>query len=118
MSAPHRLPEMPAQVLPREAYVSATWLDRERRDLFSRSWTLAGVTTDFSAPGDYRTVQAGLYPLIVMRDRDGELRAFHNLCRHRGTELLEGNGNAGNAIPVSRAMPTSGRKRVMTSSRC
>ncbi len=98
MSVERTLPDVPAQLLPREAYISEAWLDRERVDLFGNAWTFVGIVSDFKEPGDFRTVQAGVYPLIVMRNKMGELKAFHNLCRHRGTELLEGCGNAPGAI--------------------
>jgi Rieske 2Fe-2S family protein len=45
------------------------------------------------APGDYVTAVVGKAPLVVIRGDDGELRAFHNLCRHRGMLLLQGAGN-------------------------
>ena len=88
----------PFQHLPREAYISDHWLEREQKDLFSRSWCFAGVVMDFAEPGDFRTVQAGAHSLIVIKDSNGTLQAFHNICRHRGTELLEGCGNVGKTI--------------------
>lgn len=90
--AGHAMPDRPAQQLPREAYTSPAWFARERRDLFGRSWACAGTAVDLAAPGAYATVAAGDFPLAVLRDDNGALRAFHNLCRHRGTELLEGAG--------------------------
>lgn len=89
---------VPRQILRPEAYISADWYERERRELLGRVWTFVGFTGDFARPGDYRTVAAGCYPLAVLRDRDGGLNAFHNLCRHRGSRLLEGSGNAGTSI--------------------
>ena len=88
----HAMPAPPVQLLSRDAYTSPAWFERERRDLFGRSWACAGAAIDLSALGDYATVAAGDRPLVVLRDDSGELRAFHNLCRHRGTELLEGAG--------------------------
>lgn len=93
-----RLPDDPKQLLPPAAYTSAEWFERERRTLFAGAWTYAGVVTDFAAPGDYAAVYAGVYPLAVVRQADGTLAAYHNLCRHRGTELLEGRGNAGSTL--------------------
>ena len=85
----------PCQLLPREAYVSQEWFERERAELFSRCWTFAGMTSDVPNPGDYSCVQAGHYLLFILRGKDGRIRAFHNLCRHRGAKLLDGTGNAG-----------------------
>ena len=92
------MPNNPAQQLPREAYVSDAWFEREKKELFSRTWAFAGVLMDYPNAGDFKTVQIGNHSIIVVKDADGELRAFHNVCRHRGTELLEGCGNAGKTI--------------------
>lgn len=92
------LPSNATNLLPREAYTSRDWYDREQRDLFGRTWAFAGTVHDMPETGDYRTVQAGPYSIIVLRDAQGDLRAFHNICRHRGTELLEDCGNIGRSI--------------------
>ena len=88
----HAMPGSPVQRLPREAYISPEWFERERRDLFGRTWAWAGLACDLPEAGDCTTVAAGDHPLVVLRDEAGALRAFHNLCRHRGTELVEGAG--------------------------
>lgn len=86
-------------LLPREAYVDSNWQDREKSELFSDSWAFAGLESDFEKEGDFRTVQCGAYPLVLIRLDDGSIAAFHNLCRHRGTLLVEGaQGNVGKAI--------------------
>jgi len=91
-------PKEAIQLLPSSAYYSEHWHQREQAELFSRAWTLAGMLSDFTRPGDYRTVQVGHCPLVVLRDQQGELVAFHNICRHRGMELLEGAGNTAQGI--------------------
>ena len=92
------LPIQAHQRLPRDAYFAADWLALEQDHLFSKSWMLEGLTSDVPDTGDYRTLTAGRFPLVVLRDAAGRLRAFHNVCRHRGTELVEGAGNAGSAL--------------------
>ncbi|MGI9353839.1 MAG: aromatic ring-hydroxylating oxygenase subunit alpha [Rhizobiaceae bacterium] len=89
---------MPQQLLPKEAYTSDDWYDRERKEIFSRTWSLIALTSDFSQVGDFVADTVNGYPLAVVQNADGDLRAFHNLCRHRGTELLEGRGNAGKSL--------------------
>lgn len=84
--------------LPAPAYYEVEWLDAERARLFDRCWTLAAAADELGSPGDYVTAMVGRAPLVVVRDEDGELRAFHNLCRHRGLVLLEGAGNIGRSI--------------------
>ena len=86
------------QLLPREAYISPEWFQREREQLFSRYWNFAGSVHELPNPGDYTTLEAGLFPLFVIRGADTRLRAFHNLCRHRGTQFLEGSGNAAHGL--------------------
>ncbi len=88
-------PATARQLLPPEAYTSQAWFDREQAELFGRAWSFAGMTADTPSAGDYRCVQVGRYPLFVLCGRDGALRAFHNICRHRGNQLLEGNGGSG-----------------------
>lgn len=86
------------QVAPVEAYVSDAWFAREQNELFARTWLLAGSAEDLKSPGDYKCVQAGPNSLIVLKDQQDRIRAFHNRCRHRGTRLLEGSGNVGRTI--------------------
>lgn len=86
------------QLLPTDAYTTDAWFAREQRELFGRVWNFAGMREDLSKPGDYLCVQAGVFPLVLIQGDDGELRAFHNLCRHRGSRLLEGAGNGGPAV--------------------
>jgi phenylpropionate dioxygenase-like ring-hydroxylating dioxygenase large terminal subunit len=83
----------PRQLLPALAYTSESWFQREREELFAKTWTFAGMAEDVSAPGDYITLECGNAALVVLRDLNGRLRAFHNVCRHRGARLLEGSGN-------------------------
>ncbi len=84
--------------LPVEAYTSQDWFDREQERIFSRLWRYAGFVEDVAEPGQYITVQAGLNPILVVMGHDGLLRAFHNLCRHRGTQLLRAVGKTKKAI--------------------
>lgn len=84
--------------LPLEAYVSKDWFNREQEMIFSKTWRFAGFVEDIKDPGDFISVQAGLNNLFIIMGSDGELRAFHNICRHRGTQLLRAAGNGGKAI--------------------
>ena len=81
-------------VLPVEAYTSQEWFDREQLKIFSRTWRFAGFREDIADPGDSITVQAGLNNIFIIKGRDHRLRAFHNICRHRGTQLLRAAGKA------------------------
>jgi len=72
--------------LPRAAYVDAGWHAQEMRAVFGAEWVCAGRLADL-APGTMRRVSLGDAPVILCRDADGALSAFHNTCRHRGAEL-------------------------------
>lgn len=83
----------------KQAYIDAGWLEHENKTLFANAWTFVGTVHDFRQAGDYRTATCGNAPVCVVRDKQGALQALHNVCRHRGAELLEGaNGNCGGTI--------------------
>ncbi|MEP2027585.1 MAG: aromatic ring-hydroxylating dioxygenase subunit alpha [Paracoccaceae bacterium] len=84
--------------LPVEAYTSQDWFDREQRQIFSNTWRYAGFMEDVSEPGQYISVQAGLNNIFIVMGRDRRLRAFHNICRHRGTQLIRAVGKAQKAL--------------------
>jgi len=67
--------------------------------LFARAWVFVGTVEDFAEIGDYQTVQAGAFPLAIIKQKDESLLAVHNVCRHRGAELLDSpSGNAGKSV--------------------
>ena len=78
--------------LPVSAYTSQDWFDREQEKIFSRTWQYAGFVEDVAEPGDYISVQAGLNNIFIVMGHDRRLRAFHNICRHRGTQLIRAVG--------------------------
>jgi phenylpropionate dioxygenase-like ring-hydroxylating dioxygenase large terminal subunit len=57
--------------------------------VFEREWIFVGASCEIPKPGNFMTVTIGRSPIIVLRDRQGGLRAFHNTCRHRGFKLCE-----------------------------
>lgn len=65
-------------------------LERER--IFGSTWQYAGWVAQLPAPGSYVATQAGHIPVVVVRDEDGMLRAFVNVCRHRGHLIVTGAG--------------------------
>lgn len=84
--------------LPVAAYTSQEWYDLEMKHIFSKTWQFAGLIEDIENPGDYVSVQAGLNNIFIVKGRDNRLRAFHNMCRHRGTQLLRAVGKSQKAI--------------------
>ena len=82
-----------ARAMPKSAYVSPEFLALERERIFAREWVCAGRSSRLAEPGDYLTLEVAGEPVIVLRDRDGALRAMSNVCRHRMCTLLEGEGH-------------------------
>jgi phenylpropionate dioxygenase-like ring-hydroxylating dioxygenase large terminal subunit len=80
------------ETLPYSWYTDADVLARERERLFAHTWQYAGHGGQLAEPGSYFTLRVGEVPLVVVRDRAGTLRAFVNVCRHRGAEVVAGEG--------------------------
>jgi phenylpropionate dioxygenase-like ring-hydroxylating dioxygenase large terminal subunit len=80
------------RTLPFAWYTDEEQLRRERRRIFARSWQYGGRADQVTEPGSFLTTDAGGIPLLVTRSSDGDLRAFLNVCRHRGAILTEGCG--------------------------
>jgi carnitine monooxygenase subunit len=68
-------------------------LERER--IFRRAWQYAGRFEELIAPGSFAAAQVGGLPVVLTRDRDDVLRAFANVCRHRGAVVASGAGERG-----------------------
>ena len=79
--------------LPAWAYQSEALLDLEYKRLILTSWQFACHVSQVQNAGDYVTLNMMRDSVIVIRGREGELRAFKNVCRHRGARLLDGSGN-------------------------
>jgi phenylpropionate dioxygenase-like ring-hydroxylating dioxygenase large terminal subunit len=62
------------------------------------SWQIVCHVNSIPKAGDYATFDLGPESIVVLRDREGSIRAFHNVCRHRGARLLDGAGNCSAAI--------------------
>ncbi len=78
-----------ATLLPRRAYQDATIFEWERANIVRHDWVMVAREEDVAEPGSYLLVEVDGDPLIVVRARDRVLRAFHNVCRHRGTAVVE-----------------------------
>lgn len=77
---------------PASWYVEKEFLKLEKENVFGRSWQPVGVTAHVAKPGEYFSGRFMEKTYIVVRDADGELRAFHNVCRHHAAELAHGRG--------------------------
>ena len=85
----------PGGPLERDFYVAPTVFDADLARIFHRHWLFAGYAFQAPKPGDFFTYRIGTESIVVLRDRGGEIRAFHNVCRHRGSQICKTeSGNA------------------------
>src|SRR3954469_17478934 len=95
-AARDRAPLVPA--LEPNLYLEPEVVRLEQEAIFERTWQLAGHVSDLRESGSYLTTDVVDQPVLVVRDHDDEIRAFRNVCRHRGSRLLSGSGSCGKAI--------------------
>lgn len=93
-----RRPTAEANHLPSWCYTSESFFRREMETVFRRAWNFIGRADQIPRAGDYFTVEVGGASLIILRDADGDVRAFANTCRHRGARLLAGTGHCEKSI--------------------
>ena len=91
-------PVSSARGLPNPFYVDPAVLEAEKERLFFRNWAALGFSGDVPGPGDARPVDFLGQPLLMLRDREGRLRVFQNVCRHRGMILVS------EPCPIERAI--------------
>jgi len=93
--------QRPGYALSREFYCDAELFEREVRRLLLRHWHCAGHASQARAPGDFFTIEICGESLIIVRGHDRELRAFYNVCRHRGSRVCtESAGHARGGVFV------------------
>lgn len=84
--------------LPNAAYTESAYLEVERRRVMAPAWIGVAIADDLPQPGTVFPSRAAGQPLLVTRDADGELHVFHNVCRHRGTRLVDEPGRCQNIV--------------------
>jgi phenylpropionate dioxygenase-like ring-hydroxylating dioxygenase large terminal subunit len=83
----------PDGFVPKERYTDPAFLRLEHAHLWSRTWQVACREEELPEPGDFVEYGIGDESVLVTRDHDGAIRAFHNVCLHRGARLAEGCGH-------------------------
>lgn len=87
-----REPEL-SGTLPASYYFDPEIFEREKEEIWFKTWQFVGYTFDLKEAGDYITADILDQKIFVVCGKDGELRAFFNVCMHRGHVLVEGKGN-------------------------
>lgn len=89
----------PGHSLETPFYTSEALHELDVREIFGRHWVFVGTVAEIREPGDYFTIEIGPWSVIVLRDDDEQVRALHNVCRHRGARVLtEPSGSVGNIV--------------------
>jgi phenylpropionate dioxygenase-like ring-hydroxylating dioxygenase large terminal subunit len=78
-----------AKTLPQQYLISPQIFAEEQQKIFSREWVLVGHQSQIAQAGDYFTAEVAGESLIIVRDKRGAIRGFYNVCRHRGSRLIE-----------------------------
>lgn len=90
---------IPGRPLERPFYTSREIFQLDLSAIFGRHWMFAANEAEIPEPGDYLTVEIGTYSVIIVRDDDEQVRAWHNVCRHRGARILDQPaGSVGNIV--------------------
>jgi len=72
----------------KDVYLSEEVFGLEQRGLFANTWNYLGHTSQLPEPGDFFALDLAGQPIVVLRDPAGQVRAFHNRCAHKGTQLV------------------------------
>ncbi len=84
--------------LRKEAYIDPRWHDVDVKHILGKTWQWVCHVEKVRQKGQYIAVDIAGQPIIVVRDRQGQLRAFYNVCKHRAHQLLLGEGVTGGIV--------------------
>ncbi|EGD58431.1 Rieske (2Fe-2S) domain-containing protein [Novosphingobium nitrogenifigens DSM 19370] len=79
----------PGYSLPQSLYNDPAVFDFDLHAIYGRSWLMAGFACEVPTAGSYTSIKVGPWPVLIIRGKDGTIRAFHNSCRHRGAVLCK-----------------------------
>jgi choline monooxygenase len=82
-----------SQSLRKEAYVDPAWHNVDLKEIIGKTWQWVCHVEKLREPGSYVTIEIAEQPIAVVRGREGDLRAFYNVCKHRAHALLSGEGS-------------------------
>ena len=95
---PAEAPPATPKSLPQKYFVSPEIFVEEQKKIFGTHWLLVGHQSQIAKVGDYIVQRVNGESLIVIRDKNGKINAFFNVCRHRGSRLIE--SDAGNCAAI------------------
>ena len=107
-----------AYTLPSRFYHDPEVFELEKEGIFYRNWVYVGHASRLARPGDYLTARIHDQSVFVIRERAGGLRAFYNVCPHRGHELLSGEGSTNLIVCPYHAWSFSRDGRLQSARNC
>ena len=78
-----------AHGLPNECYLNNDYLEFEKEKIFKNNWTMIGVASSVQNPGDAKPFNLLGIPILIVRNKENEVKVFHNVCSHRGFKLVD-----------------------------
>ncbi|MCP4980031.1 MAG: aromatic ring-hydroxylating dioxygenase subunit alpha [Gammaproteobacteria bacterium] len=93
MTNPEINPVTPTMGLDARYFTNQGIFKRSMDEVFYKNWLLACHSSQLNQPGDYLTLEVYDQDVIITHTKEGEIRAFYNVCQHRGHKLAEGSGN-------------------------
>jgi len=89
----------PGHSLEQAFYTSREVFEADLKLIFGRHWIYVGVEAEIPYAGDVMTFEVGSASVLIVRDDDEQIHAFHNVCRHRGARLVQtAHANVGNLV--------------------
>ncbi|CAI7567770.1 unnamed protein product [Penicillium bialowiezense] len=101
-SAKEQVKDTPVRALPASWYTSPEMYELERRAIFSKRWLFITHSMRVKNTGDWLRYEIAGFDFIITRDRQGEVNAFHNVCRHRAYPVIEQEGSGNSKILACR----------------
>ena len=87
-----------AHGLPNECYTSKDYTLIERKKLFEDKWIVVGVASSIPEIGDVKPIDILGMPILILRNKQNEIKVFHNVCSHRGVKLVSKSGKINSLI--------------------
>ena len=81
-------PEVAGQPITGERYYSEEFMHKEWEHVWTKTWLIAGLEDQLQKAGDRITCEVGKESILCTRDEEGKIRAFYNVCQHRGNRLV------------------------------
>ena len=87
-----------AHTLPSRYYFDPTVMEDEKWSIFYRTWRMAAHCSELARPYQFVTCEIFDQSILIVRDKDNVLKAFHNVCQHRGTRLVHEKRGSGRKL--------------------